>query len=257
MFHSWKMFAAITVVACSFADARSEIIFAELGGVQLVSRPVDLPVPDYAATIVELRTVDPDAEIIVFENIAITGAVHQVHGALSSALTREGNAFKELPGGLYGEGWSDYDTHLLVPREAVGGGVFTLEESNDGSHGPGPFEPTTIGGQASKAGIGALKFSSPDDAFFVSEEFRENSIDFAYIVTPMVEGAVPYDAVQLTLGVLGLKIVDARQQGGAAFGYDGNPKVNVPFAVPEPSISSICFMAFFFLMRNGAATRRT
>ena len=232
-------FCANTQAQTSFEEG----VFATLGGVELVSKPVDLGRDDYIATIVEARTTDPNASLVTYTNISITGAVHQVHGSISSALAPAGNAFEEAAGALYAAEWGALDTHLLLTEAQIAGGVFGVQESNDGSFGNAGFEPlpTTA---AAVAGIGPLQNTAPTDAFFVQPEFQLSSIDFAYIVTPVGAGAV-----NMTLGLLGSGIVDAGTEGGAAFGYDGNPAVVVPqVIVPEPNAGLMAMMSVLGLL---------
>ena len=243
---------SVVLAFCANTQAQDEVVFATMGGVQLVSKPVDLGRDDYLATIVEARTVDPNASLVTFTNISITGDVNQVHGSISSAISPEGNAFKEAGGALFDDSWNALDTHLLLTRDMIAGGVWGVTEMNDGSAGDGGFAalPTTA---TAKVGIGPLANTAPTDAFFVQPEFQLSSIDFAYIVTPAAAAAAD-GGVSMTLGLLGSGIVDAGTDGGAAFGYtaDANTGINVPFTagpiVPEPSSGLMAMMSVLGLL---------
>ena len=276
-------FGYIVLIAATFAagaQAQDEIVFAELGGVQLVSKPVDLGRRnDYMATVVELRAVDPSARLVTFANISITGEVAQLHGSVTSALRPSGNAFEEPPGPLYGAGWSALDTHLLVEEPMLGGGDWSIREENDGTYGSAGLDCWGSGlpmvddandesvsqkakpsdsatpkcSLVAKAGIGPLHFTNPSDSFFLLPEFQQSSIDFAYIVTPT--NTKIETEVRMTLGLLGPGIVNAGEEGGAAFGYDGNPEIVVPFTVPEPSSWLMLMMGWLGLSRLARCTQ--
>lgn len=220
--------------------AQSEIVFAELGGVQLVSQPIDLPREDYVATIIEARAIDPNAKITTLTNISISGAVHQVHGPLTSALHPIGNALAEMPSNVYHESWGDFDTHLQFTEAMVEDGSWTLQEQNDGRFGIAQLPLSFV--VPPKAGLGELRLVNPTDEFSLTPEYQLRSIDIAYVVTPVTVGFVRDDAVQLSLGLRGTGIIDEGELGGAAFGYNSNPPVNVPFVVPEPSYGLVGFV---------------
>ena len=241
-----KVLVSLGLGACH-GHAQSEIVFAELGGVQLVSKPIDLPREDYVATIIEARAIDPSAKITTYTNISISGEVHQVHGPLTSAQHPIGNAFEEAPSNVYHETWIDFDTHLKLTEEMIEGGSWMLQERNDGRFGTAQLPLSFV--IPPKAGIGELQFASLTDEFSLAPEFQLSSIDFAYVVTPLVDGFVPDDAVQLTLGLRGTGIIDQGELGGAAFGYNGNSPLNVPFVVPEPSHGFVGFVLIGLMTR--------
>ena len=233
-------FGAIAVILSTLAWTgqvhAQQKVFAELGGVQLLAENVELPdYPNYAATKVIAKGVDPESKLETFANISITGNPVQTH----SSWIPGGNALgRPVAGPLYAAAWADLDTHVLISNDMIAGGVFGIGEVNDHSLGTGPF--FSIFQLPPVVGIGELKMANPTDAFFLHPEFQQNEIDFAYIVTPAELAAS--NPVQMTVGFRGSGITDAGVPGGAAFGYDGNPVVNIPF-VPEPASGLMATLA--------------
>ena len=116
-----------------------ETVFAELGGVQLVSRELTKPCAGFDAAIIEARAMDPSASMVVLTNLEFTGA-HQVWSSLDLA----GTPFETPGGALHGSSWSQLDSHFLFTPEMIAGGVYSFSETNDRSTSSElPFGPLT------------------------------------------------------------------------------------------------------------------
>ena len=237
-----------------------EQVFATLGGVELVAN-MDYVGGDPAnppATRISARSVDPAGTLVTFTNLAFLGANHQVWDALTMSAATQGTA-KGAPaaGPLYSEEWIPYDSYVAITMDMVGGqaggGYTGISDQNDGSLGDGGLPPTAA--SAALVGFGDIAMQAATDAFFVSPDFQQQSIDIAYIVdgTP----ADPGD-ITMTLGILGSGIVDAGTEGGASFGYDPiagtTTPITVPF-VPEPAAGGMAAFACLGMLalrrRNG------
>ena len=217
-------------------------VFAELGGVQLLAENIELPdYPRFVATKVIARGIDSESKLVTFAKISIKGSLVQTHSSwFPVSRVPAGNALGRPAGGpFYASEWANLDTHLLVSKDMIAGGAYEVIETNNHSFGSGPFPPNLVDAE-SVVGIGELTMTNPTDEFFVHPEFQQNEIDFAYIVTPAELAAS--NPVQMTVGFRGSGITDAGVPGGAAFGYDGNPVVNIPF-VPEPASGLMATLA--------------
>ncbi len=261
--HIASVLSVLSLLAfCGNAQAQDEVKFATFGGVELWSKPVDIGRTDYLATIVEARTVDPSGSLVTFTNIEISGEVAQLWNNFDLPAANPDTGLLEkyalgpvAAGPLYGEGWSDVDTHLLITSDMIAGGVYKVLESNDQSLGNAGFDPLQSTA-AAVAGIGPLKNEEGTNAFFVLPEFQTNAIDFAYIVTPAAAAAAGDGDVQIKVGFLGSGITDAGDAsgGGAEFGYGNNPAaISVPMTVPEPStgmMALVCGLGLLGLRRR-------
>lgn len=218
-------------------SAQDEIVFAERGGVQLVSVLQPSPGPGLLATNVVVRSLDPDHQVVTFENLSFQGDVHQVWPDDFSFACPSCHAKPPEPGSDYGSDWSAYDSHLVIHIDMVGaeqGGYIAISETNDGS------TSTTVGAGLStisinddltihpRTGFGDIRMRDTTDAFYVVPQYQTNSVDLAYVVTHNQN-----PNVLMTVGILGDGFVHAGQPGGADFGIRGNPPVVIPF-VPEP-----------------------
>ena len=212
-------------------DEMTPILLATEGGVEAWSMPQAIDREGMVATKVVLRTQDDSSRIVTFTDINIDGHVRQLH----SSLVPTGNALgRPVGGALFGEDWVEFDSHLLIESGDIGGGVFEIGETNNGSVGDMGLSPlpTTA---AAVAGYGPISTSKTTDAFFLNAEDQSNEIDFAYIVSDMSQGP---PAVNLTVGVLGSGFVDAGTEGGAYF-----QNVPVLFQVPEPATNLMALVA--------------
>lgn len=249
----------LALILSSGVSAQEEFLMQSLGGVEVWSIPQEAPADGVLATILELRTVDPDSSLVTFTNLAITGGkTHQTWlGGPFGGPTPSVDTV--AAGQAFGEGWDKFDTHLLITPPMVGGGAGGgfpgITETNDGSttDAIGATLPQLAGGFGASTGFGDLAMGAATDAFFLTPENQSNTLPFAYVVTDGV--AAGEGEVFLTLGVLGAGIVDAGVDGGAAFGYLGNDPMAIPFAVPEPSAVALAGLACLGLLglrrRNG------
>ena len=234
-----------TFTLCAFAAGvvqaqvnTEPILLATEGGVEAWSMPQEVGREDVVATKIVLRGVGEDARLVTYTDIEIAGHVRQLH----SSLVPGGNALgRPDTGALFGDGWADVDTHLLINEAMIAGGVFMVGETNDGSLTPSEFEPLATTAEAVE-GYGPLKTSSTTDAFFLQPEFQNREVDFAYIVSDMSQGM---PAVELTVGVLGAGIIDAGTDGGAYF-----QNVPVMFQVPEPATHLIALVALLGIVAS-------
>ena len=217
-------------------------ILSTLGGVEVWSEPQSDPAAGFQATKLVLRTTSPTASIVTFENIAVTGALHQVFDSILMNPTPHPDTLADSAS--FNGSWGVFDSHLLITPSMVGGsaggGFAGISESNDGSFGSGGLPPSS-GGFNAKTGIGDLAMASPTDAFFLDTPFQSNEVEFAYLVTP-VGGA----GVFLTLGVLGDGIVNSGDPGGARWGFgpaSGPLPILFRNPVPEPAVGLLGAMA--------------
>ena len=230
----------VSLVSVSVGADDGEILLAERGGLQVVSIPQPSPAPGFVSTHIELRALDPDAKLVTWTNVKIEGRVHQtwLEGGLGQPTP---NLDQVGAGPTYGEDWRALDSHLLLRNNMMGGctgGCFQgISETNDGlslahrylnSIRPQPdieLRPRT--------GFGNIKMQRETDAFWIQDP-QTHTMPYAQIVTD-------YDAingpgeVHLTFGVLGERVINSGEVGGATFGFDGQEPVLVRFAVPEPN----------------------
>ena len=214
------------VSALAQSDA---IVLAELGEVELLSRPQPSPGPGFLATIVTARTLDPADRIVTFENIKITNTHHVwVGNGLQSQVGNAQGAPRVGP--LFHESWLPFDSHLLIAPNMLGGCAgcrySELFDTNDGS--TNLSLPPVLNDIPAMTGFGVISMVVSHDAFFVAPEFQRNTIDLAYLVT--TDDGAP---MELTIGLLGEGFVHSGLPGGASFGFHGNPPVHV--VIPEPS----------------------
>lgn len=212
-------------------DEMAPILLATEGGVEAWSVPQSIDREGMMATKIVLRTEDESSKIVTFTDINIDGHVRQLHSTLLPA----GNALGRPEGGvLFAEEWANYDSHLLINQGDIGGGVYEVRETNDGSVGTLGLNPLATTA-AAVAGYGPISTSKTTDAFFLSAEVQSNELDFAYLVSDMSQGP---PAVDLTVGVLGAGFIDAGLEGGAYF-----QNVPVLFQVPEPASNLMALAA--------------
>ena len=105
-----------------------EILLAELGGVQMMTIPQGSPGPGLLATKVVLRT-DAANKLVTYENIKITGLVHQTWLPGAFGGPPGPTPFVDSPGwGQLPPEWMSADSHILISPSMVAGGA-------GGSHG--------------------------------------------------------------------------------------------------------------------------
>ncbi len=222
------VWCAIAFLGLPALAAAQPFVLTARGGVEIWSEPQPNPGPGLRATKLVLRTEEPADRIVTFENIAITGDVHQVFDTPFQFPTPNPDTLVDST--LFNGSWGDFDSHLLLTPSMIGGGAgggFNgISESNDGSLGSGGL-PKSSGGFDARTGIGDLAMAAPTDAFFLDTPFQTNEVDFAYVVTPVAGGDV-----LLTLGVLGSGFVNSGQPGGANWGFNGVAPVDVLFRNP-------------------------
>lgn len=238
-----------------------EIVAAELGGISVVSIPQPSPLPGLLATRVVLRW-PPESQLVTFEHVSITGAVHQVwfpelFGPTSTPFV-DGDGWDVLP-----VEWIAADSHMLISRSMVGGqagiGFGSIYEVNDLSNPVMANEslPFLDGQFPAVTGIGDIALDNDNfAAFFVQPEFQLDEIEWGYLVT--LDDGTADDNVSLTVGVLGAGIINSDQPGGAAFGFKGNDPVVIPF-IPEPTARVLAMsvvVAFACLRRRTRGTHR-
>lgn len=232
----------------SSANAQEEILVDSKGGVELWSIPQANPADGVLATILELRTTDPDARVVTFTNFKLEGNVHQSWLEGPFGLTGTAHVGLTEPGATYDASWGVFDSHLLITPDMVGGGAGGgfpgITETNDGSTTEliGATLPKVSNFGAS-TGFGGIAMGLDTDAFFLNPENQSNVRPWAYVVTD--EATAAAGEVMLTLGVLGDRVIDAGAEGGAAFGYD--TPISVPF-VPEPSSAALLGLASLGLL---------
>lgn len=256
IYHHTSLVAKVTFGICLAlavgVSADGEILVAEAGGVQIWTIPQPPPLPGFWATIVELRTVDPNAAMVTFANVQFEGRVHQTwlgdpFGGPTPGIDNVTPGSDD--GTVYGDGWAMLDTHLLVSNEmlpvAPGGAPSFggLTETNDGSTTASDFLGLAEGQYAAKTGFGELGMPQESDAFFLKSDAQTNILPWAYVVTDYSEEEGPGE-VFMSVGVLGPSIIDAGVEGGAAFGYAGNDRVLVTIELPEPSSNSSLIVVF-------------
>jgi hypothetical protein len=248
---NWRFAAVFVAVFQCSLSAQDEILFAELGGVSAVSIPQPPPLPGLLATKVVFRTA-PDTQIVTFENMNITGAVHQVFIPIFAAPIPTPRVDGPYADVIPSE-WIEADSHLSISRAMVKI-VFGQEitESNDEGNQAGANEslPLLVGEAAAVTGIGDLGKSGETDGFIVVRELQTNEIDFAYLVTPddgTPNDGTPNDNVFLTVGVLGAGFINSGDPDGASFGFNGNDPVPIPF-VPEPAAATLAIFALAALI---------
>ena len=224
-----------------------EIVFAELDGVQLVSQPQSVRIPwsgppsmapesaFVRATVIEIRT-GWENTIESFTNVRVDGDVHQAWYCCGLQIPDQSAKAPPDLSTIYCDcRYLDYDSHLLISNRMVltetGGGYTAITETNDRSTAASAELPPTVGGFTIDTGLGPIFMSDSTDSFTLQPEFRTNSVDFAYLVTP-IDGEVT-----LTLGVT-VTEYDSGESWQANFGFDGN-EVVVPFIVPEPCLGKI------------------
>lgn len=217
-----------------------EILLSALGGVEVYSVPQPAPAGGFVATKILLRTSDSNAKIVTFENIKISGDVHQVFDSVVMDPTP--NADTVGDSALFNGAWGVFDSHLLITPDMVrgeaGNGYSGIFETNNGAFGNGGLPPSS-GGSDAMTGIGDLTMVNQTDAFFLDTPFQSNEVEYAYLVTP---AGTAGGNVFLTLGVLGDGIVNSGDPGGASFGFNGNEPVLVQF-IPEPATGLLVALA--------------
>ncbi len=227
-------------------QAVDEIVVDTRGGVQAISIPQPSPLEGLLATKLVFRTVDPDHRLITVEGLAFRGDVHQVwlEGPFGTST-----AFLPRAGPTYHESWIPADSHLLFdPYACVGcgsGSRVSFSETNDGATTDrfAALLPQLEFGFGPLAGFGDMAFSSPNDAFFVRPEQQTNEHEFAYLITTAATDNSSAGEVTLSIGWLGLGIVDSGIPGGARWGLDGDAALPIPFAVAEPGSWGLLFAA--------------
>ena len=236
--------SSFVLLLLTMQSQAQEQFFANLGGVDLYSVALSTGSPDYAAVRVEARTVDPNASITGLTNISFAGAVQQIwtdDGLETPSIFGPAESTQ-----VYREEWNAFDSYLLL-EPAIGGGVYEFSESNDGSRDLSDLGlPDAPDGFGPLAGFGTISMRE-FDGLFLKPEFQSNTIAIAYLARPRRGGTLedpicpePSCFVDMTLGVLGAGITNAGEPGGAAFGYNGNLSVNVPFPlVPEPESAAL------------------
>jgi hypothetical protein len=119
------------VLLAAELSAQDEIIFAELGGVQLVSIPQPSPGDGFRATIIQVRAADPSHEVVTFENLSIIGNAHHVWPERELPQEFDAYEFAKLPepDSTYPVEWLSFDSHILLTYGMIG-------ESNE-SHSTG------------------------------------------------------------------------------------------------------------------------
>ena len=214
----------------ALVHAQQPFMFDARGGIELWSEPQPEPGPGYRATKIVLRTVDPAARIVTFEDIALTGNVVQTW--LSGAAGEPTAQGEPTPGANYAAEWAPYDSHLLIDNAMVGGGAGGgyggISEANDGSIGQIAGLPAAASGPP-ESGIGAISMADPTDAFFLDPAFQSNVVDLAYLVTPDVPAGGTACGVCFSAGVLGVGFVNSGEPGGAVWRLDDDPPIDVPF----------------------------
>lgn len=217
------------------------LVFAELGGVQLVAIPQPSPGGGFLATKIEARSIIPGESIVTLENIRISGA-HHVWA--SDGTQPPGGTAKGRPtaGPDFHDNWISYDSHLLITEDMVGGGAggsYTgIVETNDGSTTEALSLPPVLDGQVpALSGFGPIAMQDPSDAFFLKPEFQTETLDLAYVVTSGTSDM----PVELVVGILGSEHLRA------AFGYGENGAIPIPFLIPEPSTISLLMVIFVAL----------
>ncbi len=206
------------------------ILAGVAGGLEVWSVPDENPPPGLLGTTLVLRTQDPAGRIVTFENIAIRGDVHQVtfpkfNGEHDPASTPNIGEFT-LPDDAE---IVAADTHILFTdffARTEGAGFQSLMEDNDLS------DPAGLGdfGRGALVGIGDLAMWAPTDAFWLDIGYQHNETEFAHIVKPDRDSEI-----FLTVGVLGERMINSGEPGGARWGFgDDNPPLAIPF-VPEPT----------------------
>jgi hypothetical protein len=215
-------------------DVHAQFLLDTRGGVEVWAENVPAPAGLVAMTI-SLKTTDPAAKLVTFENVAIRGEVVQVFdsvlGTPTPGVADVGNSV------FFDANWANTDSHLLITPEMLATtagpqGFLVTSETNDGSLADvAAALGNTAGGSPAKVGIGDLAMDAPTDVFIFDTPFQSNEIEFAYIVTP------PKMRVAfLTVGVLGEGIVNSGDPGGAQWGFGDNPEpLCVGICIPEPS----------------------
>ncbi len=236
----------IVLLVASFVQAQHPILLGIRGGVEVWSVPQPPPLDGFGATKIFLRATDPEATIVVFENLVIDGELVQ-----QFVPQRFGQAIPtpfmdtEMP-----NDWRAVDSHLNV-RFGENAAGNTVTEMNDMSDPNGISSQLSLlnDGATAVSGLGPILIYPVDprapQSIILEPAFQTNDLDFAYLVVPcdVVKGD---NDVSLTLGVLGDGVVDAGSPGGAQWGYGENPNPlklfpptgNVP-CIPEPGPVSL------------------
>ena len=132
-------YAAGTVMLAATV-VQAQVFVVSRGGVELSCVLQDAPGPGYSAVKWVLRTTDPDARIVTFENLRIDGAVVQTW--LSGPLGEPTAKGAPQAGPTYDESWIPFDSHVLIEESMVGGsaggGYQGIDETNDSSIGAIP-----------------------------------------------------------------------------------------------------------------------
>lgn len=222
----WLLFL-VGLILPSSVWAQDPIPLASSGGVSLFSIPQPLPHSDQIAANpksakIIVRTDDPLAKLGNFKGIKIDGDVVQV----SSFFLSNGSPFPIATGPLWAPIFTSLDTHLLVTEDMIGGGVYELSETNDGSLGSIDPDFSTLRGYV---GIGATQMG-PTDAFYLKEEFQSHEIELAQVVSN--------GSATITVTIQGTEDFGPHAFAGAAF-----DSVPIVFEVPEPNSGYLAMLA--------------
>jgi hypothetical protein len=246
----------MVLLAAAVVAAQDPFLVDSRGGVEVWLEPQAPPLDGFGAAKILLRTTDPNGKFVTFFNVAIEGELVQqfVHQASPTPFIDS-----KMP-----DDWRAADSHLSMSvdmfGETVGG--FTITETNDMS------DPNDISSHLSLSndeahavsGLGPIFMPIPTDAFWLKPAFSANEVDFAYLVVPCDVASGASD-VTLRLGVLGQRIVNSDDPGGAQWGFGENPDPlelfpptgNVP-CIPEPG--SVSLLGMGALMFLGLSRRR-
>ena len=241
-------------VAVHPTSAQIERLIAELGGVQMVEIREAPPGPGYMASRVVLRSGEPSASLVTFENFKITGSPVQtwLSGPFGGPTAKN-----VVAGPTYPAEWVPFDTHMLIssmpPPTMIGGeagnGFNGITETNDMSIGQIPGLPDVLG-TPPVSGIGEVWMVEPTDAFFLAPPFQTNEVELAYVVISDADFFLAGENVFITVGVLGAGIIDSGQEGGANFGFNGDhgDMGYAVFLVPEPTTNVMAGLASLMLL---------
>lgn len=162
----------------------NEFVFAQNDHIRLLSIPETNPTlaaRGLMSTRIVVETIDASDKIVTFEGLAFDGDLHQTWVFGRSTPTRP------TAGATFLEQWIQYDSHLLVTRDMIGGegggGFSGIQETNDASAPAGAI-PGQVAGLSATAGLGPIRMQADTDAFFLLNDFQANSIELARLVVP-------------------------------------------------------------------------